>query len=147
MITSIELNKVWAIIQSRTIKLPNGCHVLTTRANSDYSGIWFNKNNYKAARVACALFKGLDYNDPESHACHEVSCDNKLCFNPEHLYNGTRTSNAIDRYIINRPGRQTVCKSCSKPISKNRVISMALCKNCYRIYQQNKRKTVVSNGY
>lgn len=54
---------------------------------------------YKAHRVSFRLFFGRQP-DPTKDICH--SCDNTLCVNPYHLFEGTRSENLLDMVRKNR---------------------------------------------
>ena len=51
------------------------------------------RGQYLVHRVAGWVFKGWDLDSPLL-TCHH--CDNKRCFNPDHLFQGTRSDNAQD---------------------------------------------------
>jgi hypothetical protein len=61
-------------------------------------GVIFFKKNIKAHRFSYFLHKGK-LND-RLLVCH--TCDNSLCVNPEHLYQGTEKDNARDSVIRKR---------------------------------------------
>jgi hypothetical protein len=56
-----------------------------------YGVITINNIAHKAHRVAFILSYGYT---PKSHICH--TCDNTLCCNPNHLFEGTHTENHHD---------------------------------------------------
>ncbi len=61
-----------------------------------YGKIRFNGKKERVNRVSACLFLGLDLNDKFLQALHKVLCLNKKCWNPNHLYIGTRKDNARD---------------------------------------------------
>jgi hypothetical protein len=58
----------------------------------------------KAHRYALELALGRPL-DPGKYACHH--CDNKVCCNPAHLYEGTAQDNSDDAVTRGRTGRGT----------------------------------------
>lgn len=61
-------------------------------SNRGHGLIKVGKQNAYAHRIAWSLHHGRD---PEQCVLHH--CDNRLCCNPAHLYEGTRLDNARDR--------------------------------------------------
>lgn len=57
-----------------------------------------NYKKYKAHRFAYKLFVGELI--PGLKICH--TCDNPLCVNPKHLYQGTQKQNMTDKVLRNR---------------------------------------------
>lgn len=51
--------------------------------------------NFQSHRIALAVKLGRPI-QPDKLACH--TCDNPICCNPNHLYEGTRSDNARDAY-------------------------------------------------
>ena len=49
---------------------------------------------FLASRVVLAIHDGLDVEDLDALVCH--ICENKQCYNPDHLYIGDKSSNAKD---------------------------------------------------
>ena len=63
-----------------------------------YGQVWFHGRMYLAHRAIMGDDRGLI---PRGmFVCH--TCDNPRCVNPEHLYIGTPTQNALDRESRNR---------------------------------------------
>lgn len=58
------------------------------------------KTNAKAHRVAWALFHGVSLPPPTVLICHD--CDNPICVEPKHLYDGTIADNNHDKKARNR---------------------------------------------
>lgn len=59
-------------------------------------GKWFT-----VPRISAYLFLGVAI-DTKLDICHH--CDNRACFNPAHLYEGTRKQNMLDRSVRGRHG-------------------------------------------
>lgn len=80
---------------------------------SGYGIAWYKGKSYSIHRLSAFLFdvnKDIDNNIiPDfkfvlnSIFCVLHRCDNRICFNPEHLFIGTRKDNALDMY---RKGRE-----------------------------------------
>lgn len=84
-------------------------------------------------RISAHLYLGLDLNDKTKLACHkEDICPNNSCFNPDHLYVGTYSSNAIDWNRL-KPRRRKdlkVCKWGHEFTPENTIISLQGSKVC-----------------
>jgi len=61
-----------------------------------YVSITINNTKYLIHRLSCHLFLGLDLDDNKFQANHKIVCDNKNCWNPNHLYVGTQSQNRKD---------------------------------------------------
>lgn len=59
-----------------------------------YSYIHINGKRYRLNRIVAYLWHGMDLDDIKLVACHQ--CNNKPCFNPEHIYPGTYSDNLMD---------------------------------------------------
>jgi hypothetical protein len=59
-----------------------------------YGGIWFEKKRWRLHKLSMFLFKPTEYNE-YLNTLHK--CNNRKCFNPEHLYCGTQSDNMYDQ--------------------------------------------------
>lgn len=109
MITFIDL------IKSAILQLPkridsNGCWNYLGTINDSGYGILDLKilggTKLKLHRIVMSIHVDFDLADENILICHK--CNNRACFNYDHLYIGTYTSNAEDR--INSKGYKTHCK-------------------------------------
>lgn len=69
------------------------CWIWKRGFRNGYGILGINKKLLYAHRVAYALFNG----GIVGRKCVLHRCDNPACFNPKHLFLGTRTDNAKDR--------------------------------------------------
>lgn len=82
-----------------------------------YGKMRVDGTHYIASRLAFFLDRG-HWPRPGLLVCH--TCDNKLCVNPHHLYEGTYQDNALDRLKADHaPGTQRVkaCRRCGGPVT------------------------------
>lgn len=79
---------------AKTQILPNGCwYWLGGKATYGYGRFSINGKTHQAHRVSMFLFKDFDL-ESDLFACHH--CDNAPCVNPDHLFEGDWSDNAID---------------------------------------------------
>lgn len=103
-----------AAIESRLLnrRLISGCWLWTGALDdSGYGKIYFGGIVERTHRVAAFLWLEFDiFEQPDfeqDRVCVLHTCRNRNCFNPEHLYLGTKQDNADDRIRddTNRQGR------------------------------------------
>jgi hypothetical protein len=87
------VNKLW---ESTELK---DTHWLWTGAlvSGGYGQVYYNRTYWRVSRLALCLYLKLKYSDYSWDACH--ICEYKNCWNPLHLYQGTRQDNTSDAII------------------------------------------------
>lgn len=79
--------------------LPNGCwEFIGHISKQGYGRLGIGRKLYKANRLSAILWLGLKEDSP-LYALHK--CNNRKCFNPQHLYLGTQIDNMRDRKLRN----------------------------------------------
>jgi hypothetical protein len=86
----------------------NGCWEWTGCINSGgYGHTKYKYRQLNVSRLAAFLWLGLDLDAGNMYVCHKRGCNNKLCFNPEHLYIGNNSTNQQDyRWQVRHYGRK-----------------------------------------
>ncbi len=76
----------------------NDCLQWTGKPARGYGTKTINSKSYTVHRLVLILTTGMD--DKNLDACHKpIICHNRLCCNPDHLYWGTKSQNALDRKL------------------------------------------------
>lgn len=108
-ISAIGVQAARMLIESGSIPEPNsGCWIWEGWAGtgrSEYGRVRVNARPLLAHRLSFAAFNG-DLRS-EHLVCHR--CDNRLCVNPDHLFLGNHTTNALDMVRKGRAGRAKLC--------------------------------------
>ena len=93
-VTEKDLARFWAKVDDSD---SYGCWNWTAAATKQgYGQFWLGNSMVKAHRFAWVVSQTLDpVQDPDKDICH--SCDNRLCCNPMHLRQDTRSSNIKDK--------------------------------------------------
>lgn len=126
----------------------NNCWVPTelTPTGKGYINIGFDKDQYKLHKIIAYLWHGLDLDDYSLEATH--NCNNKACFNPEHIIPGTQSKNQLDsvKAGTHNQARKTHCPQ-GHPLegtriyTKNGIAKMRrYCLVCHQIYKKAKRE-------
>lgn len=93
----------------------SGCHLWTANIGKDgYGKIKVNGKTVRAHRMTWQLANG----EIPSDALILHKCDVKSCVNPDHLYAGTYSDNAIDRRRLNYSRRGGSMPNELNPFSK-----------------------------
>lgn len=93
------------MLAKRVIDPETGCWLWTgARSNHGYPIAWGGNGLVGAHRLALWIYKGIDI-DVSADACH--TCDNPPCFNPDHLFSGTRSENMKDAWSKGRMKTET----------------------------------------
>lgn len=66
-----------------------------------YGEIWYNGKSVRIGRLICHLYHGMDLNS-NLEACHKDICNMASCWNPDHLYVGSRQQNVKDQIRLGR---------------------------------------------
>lgn len=102
------------LLLGRRINEGTGCWEWTrgTRGKMKYGTLCVGGKNEGVHRLSAHVFHGFDLRSPML-ICH--SCDNPLCFNPDHLFVGTHKDNSDDKF---KKGRDTYLSGEDHPNSK-----------------------------
>lgn len=71
-------------------------------SNKGYGVLNINYKQYRAHRAVYSYYKEVEL-APDTYLCH--TCDNKLCVNPDHLFEGTTQDNMDDMVSKNRQAK------------------------------------------
>lgn len=150
MITKDELlkilNKQTKIDESSNCWIWNGA-----KTGFGYGYIRINNKIYTIHRLITHFFHNLNLENINELACHKAECKHLSCWNPDHLYKGTKSSNAIDRFNsgkINYNEAKTHCKNGHEFTSENTIILKNLarkCRICRTKYNKEYREKYVKN--
>lgn len=119
----------------------SGCWIwLGTTLNNGYGQMTWGGRQYLVHRASAIVWLELDSNDSNTQVCHKDEiCNRKDCFNPDHLYIGSASTNMIDLsnktthcpnghpysgknlgWSTNKNGTHKRCRECNKLSSRKR---------------------------
>jgi hypothetical protein len=99
------------LLDHMTVDELTGCWNWTAATSVGYGVMRYLGRNEFVHRIAAHLWLGYDFADKKREICHR--CDNRRCFNPKHLFIGTRLDNVRDAMSKGRHyvmPRKTHCK-------------------------------------
>lgn len=124
---------------------PNGCWLWNGSLNGNgYGQVMIDYVSYSTHRLSLCIFKSFDIDSP-LNVLHK--CDNTVCFNPEHLYEGTQVENLRDAYKRGRRrgnnlGGKSHCKKGHEYTPENTYIrpleGTRACKACRRLCEDRR---------
>lgn len=100
---------------------PRGCWIWNGPPNTDgYAVRWFTDLKGQAAIARLALAEKLGRPiGPGLLACH--TCDNRMCVNPEHVYEGTHGDNMRDKTLRGRVRNSYTKYRLGKPLADGTI--------------------------
>ena len=106
--------------EDKFIPEPNtGCWIwLATISNKGYGKFKHNGKMVEAHRVSYELYN----KDFDKSLCVLHRCDNRLCVNPSHLFQGTKKDNGVDMVSKNRSTRGS--KNSKAKLTEEQVIKI-----------------------
>lgn len=122
----IELSPAF-LISRRHINPATNCWEWTgSMLEQGYGRVKVAGKIYKPHRLSAYYFLGLDLKDRQAFVCH--LCDNKKCFNPEHLKIADNTWNqrdALAKGLLPNGEKNINAKLCSEDIREIRYLREA----------------------
>jgi HNH endonuclease len=120
------------LLDKRYIDKETGCWNWFGNCNAGgYGQICFNNKPVGVRRIIAYICLNFDLNNPLD-VCHK--CDNKRCFNPTHLFIGTRADNLQDASKKGRLGwnnqKKNRCKRGHEFTDNNSIIRKNGTKTC-----------------
>lgn len=139
------LNK---LLEKKKIITETGCWICPNYNSRPI--ITIDGEHYILARLIFALSNNLNYYDYQWLACHKNECNNKLCWNPTHIYKGNESTNTFDAIELDKSAAyhrrsQTHCKHgheftpWNTRIKKNGTRN---CKACHVIYERMRKQKI-----
>lgn len=133
--------KLLKALEANTVKDGGGCWLWQGSPDSNgYGIINFMYQQTRVHRASAHLFLGLDLTDKKVQVNHKLACTHNNCWNPEHLYIGTKSDNRLDEIIaegknccpkghpydmINSRGKRD-CRTCRREASRRHYDKVSL---------------------
>lgn len=128
------------LLTRRIINESTGCWTLGDNYNlNKYQSIFYDGETHKAYRLSARAFLNLDNLSMERddiEICHKRYCPYKACFNPRHLYIGTKSSNRKDYWNSQRLSPQHCIHGHILSVSER--TGRVYCKECESAYRKNR---------
>jgi hypothetical protein len=119
------------------------------RPDTQYGVINIEGKEHNVHRLSAYLFLQLDLKKSNQLACHKDECSFRDCWNPAHLYVGSKSSNALD--AIRKQGlfgfnkRNSKCKKCGRLKEGDNLYltkqGWSCCKFCLKVKSLSRRKS------
>lgn len=145
----IPFSKEFILAKDKTITT-NNCWIPNNQPSGNgYVSIAINCRSYLLHRTVMCLWNNVDYYDPAVLALH--NCNNRACFNPEHLRPGNQSENIKDSVLIRThpEAKKRVCPKCGFGYSNQRyrniygeIAIRRRCRNCVNRIQRAKREEI-----
>lgn len=103
-----RLTEFERLLLRSTINDATGCWEYPNPTKEGYGRVRHNGELVFAHRLAAHLYLGLNLTDLKTEVCH--ICDNRKCFNPQHLFLGTHKENMDDAHENYRAAKPKIRK-------------------------------------
>lgn len=110
-----------------------------SKTSTGYGDFRYKNQRMKAHRFSFLISNG---HMAKNYVCHK--CNNPLCVNPSHLYDGTPKDNVRDMLLAKHQNNQSkmYCKRGHRLTEDNVYIHKTgsrRCKECHKLYYKNKK--------